>query len=57
LLREFEPEIEKLILIPSEGGVFEVETNGVLLFSKKRSGRHAQSGEVMELVRSYLKER
>jgi selenoprotein W-related protein len=56
-LKEFEPEIEKMILIPSEGGVFEVEANGALLFSKKKSGRHAAPGEVKALVRSYLEER
>jgi selenoprotein W-related protein len=56
LLKEFEPEIEKLVLVPSEGGRFEVDVNDRLLFSKVRSGRHAQPGEVKELVRKYLKE-
>jgi len=57
LLRDFEPEIEKITLIPSEGGRYEIEVNGTLLFSKKASGRHAQAGEVLRLVRDYLKER
>jgi len=57
LLKEFEPEIEQVSLVPSEGGRFEVDVNGALLFSKKTLGRHAQPGEVKELVRKYLKER
>ena len=41
-----------MTLIPSEGGRFEVEVNGTLLFSKLNSGRHAQPGErSRELVR------
>jgi selenoprotein W-related protein len=57
LLKNFEPEIETLTLIPSEGGRFEIEVNHNLLFSKLTSGRHAKSGEVVELVRNYLKDR
>jgi selenoprotein W-related protein len=57
LLKEFEPEIERVTLVPSEGGRFEVEINGKLLFSKKNLGRHARPGEVKGLVRNYLKDR
>jgi selenoprotein W-related protein len=57
LLKEFEPEIERVTLVPSEGGRFEVEINGKLLFSKKNLGRHAQPGEVKGLERNYLKDR
>jgi selenoprotein W-related protein len=38
-------------LIPSSGGVFEVAVDGKLVFSKKALGRHAQPGEVLELIR------
>jgi selenoprotein W-related protein len=38
-------------LVESSGGVFEVEHNGVLLFSKKAVGRFPQDGEVLEIVR------
>lgn len=38
-------------LIESSGGVFEVEVDGTLLFSKKRLGRHAAPGEVLGLIR------
>jgi selenoprotein W-related protein len=56
-LKDFEPEIEKVTLIPSTGGRFEVEINGQLVYSKMSTGRHAQAGEVIQLVQSYLKER
>ncbi len=38
-------------LIPSAGGAFEVEVDGTPVFSKKRMGRHAVAGEVVELIR------
>jgi selenoprotein W-related protein len=37
-------------LIQSSGGVFEVEADGQLVFSKKKLGRHAQPGEVVKLL-------
>ena len=38
-------------LVPSSGGVFEVTVDGTLVFSKKALRRHAQPGEVVELIR------
>jgi selenoprotein W-related protein len=38
-------------LIQSSGGVFEVEVDGRRLFSKKSLGRHAESGEVLRLIK------
>jgi selenoprotein W-related protein len=38
-------------LIPSGGGVFEVQADGAPVFSKKAVGRHAQPGEVVRLIR------
>jgi selenoprotein W-related protein len=37
-------------LIESSGGVFEVTVDGDLVFSKKAVGRHAEPGEVLELM-------
>jgi selenoprotein W-related protein len=37
-------------LIPGSGGVFEVTVDGVLVFSKKALGRHANPGEVLRLI-------
>ncbi len=55
LLLEFEPEISQLILVPSDGGCFEVEVDGDLVYSKLQTGRHAGPGEVVELVRKKIK--
>jgi selenoprotein W-related protein len=44
--RELEFYVANWTLIPSKGGVFEVEVNGELVFSKKALGRHAEPGEV-----------
>jgi len=37
-------------LIESAGGVFEVTVDGDLVFSKQKLGRHAEPGEVLELI-------
>jgi selenoprotein W-related protein len=55
-LEAYEPEIESVTLIPSDGGRFEVVVNGDLLFSKLALKRHVEPGEVVELVRNYLLE-
>jgi selenoprotein W-related protein len=39
-------------LVPSSGGVFEVEVDGKLVFSKKASRRHAEPGEVLRIIRA-----
>jgi selenoprotein W-related protein len=38
-------------LVPSSGGVFEVTVDGNLVFSKKALRRHAEPGEIMELIK------
>ena len=54
-MKEFEPEIESITLVPSDGGRFELTVNERLLYSKLETHRHAEPGEVAELVRKYLK--
>ena len=49
-LRQAFPEAD-VRLVPSSGGVFEVTVDGSLVFSKKALRRHAQPGEVVDLVR------
>lgn len=51
LLREFESEIGSIRVVPSGGGRFEVTIDGQLIYSKLRTGRHAEPGEVARLVR------
>jgi len=50
LLKEFEPNIETLTLIPSDGGRFEVIVNEDLVYSKLQTKRHAEPGEVPGLI-------
>jgi len=50
----FEPEIESLTLVPSDGGRFELTVNGSLLYSKLETRRHAEPGEAVGLVRKFL---
>ncbi len=52
MLEEFEHDISALTVVPSSGGVFEVQVNGDLVFSKKKSGRHADYDEVLASVRA-----
>jgi len=49
-LKEYEHVIESVALIPSDGGRFEVSVNGELVFSKLQAKRHAEAGEVVNLI-------
>jgi selenoprotein W-related protein len=55
LLKKFEPEIESLALLPSDGGRFEVQINGTLIYSKLQTKRHAEPGEVVGLIEKFIK--
>jgi len=50
LLKQFEHLIETLALVPSDGGKFEVNVNGQLVYSKLQTHRHAEPGEIMGLI-------
>lgn len=54
LLKKYEPEIESLTLIPSDGGKFEVVVNNRLIYSKLQTRRHAEPGEISGLVEKLL---
>ena len=56
LLKEFEPEIESVTLVPSDGGRFEVRLNDRLIYSKLQTYRHPDPGEIAGLVRKILRE-
>jgi selenoprotein W-related protein len=56
LLKNYEHLIESLVLVPSDGGRFEVTANGALLYSKSQTRRHAEPGEVLGLVRKLVGE-
>ena len=42
-------------LAESSGGVFEVVADGKTIFSKAQLGRHANPGEVTDLLRPWMK--
>ena len=50
LLKEYEHVIESVVLIPSDDGKFEVSVNRNLIFSKKETKRHAEAGEILNLI-------
>lgn len=52
LLQAFEPDLKQVALIPSDGGRFEVTVDETLVYSKLQTGRHAEPGEVLGLVRA-----
>ena len=50
LVKKYEYQIREITLVPSDGGKFEVSVEGQLVYSKLRTGRHANPGEVEKLV-------
>jgi selenoprotein W-related protein len=40
------------VILPSRGGVFEVEVDGELVFSKKATGRHTEHDEILKKIRA-----
>lgn len=48
ILEARERDVATLTLIPASGGVFEVERDGDLLFSKKKEGRFPEHSEVLD---------
>ena len=50
LLKDYEHLIESVTLIPSDGGRFEVSVNGELIYSKIQTKRHAEAGEIINLI-------
>ena len=50
LLKDYEHVIESVALAPSDGGKFEVSVNGSLIYSKLQTKRHAEPGEILQLV-------
>ena len=51
LLSTYQHVIGSLTLVTGSKGVFDVEVDGDMLYSKHATGRHAGPGEVLELFR------
>ena len=54
LLHDYQHVIDELTVITASGGVFDVEVDGELLFSKKAEGRHVDDGEVLARFREQI---
>ena len=54
VLDEHKLKVEEFIIIPSQGGVFEISVDGKLLFSKTELGRFPEEGEAEEIIRNAI---
>jgi selenoprotein W-related protein len=54
LLHDYQHVIDELTVITASGGVFDVEVDGEVLFSKKAEGRHADEGEILARFREQI---
>ncbi len=52
LLGNYQHIIENLALVTGTSGIFDVEVDGEMLFSKDGCCRHAEPGEILELFTS-----
>ena len=53
LLTNYQHVIESLTFTTGDKGVFDVTVDGGSLYSKAATGRHAESGEVLELFKEH----
>jgi selenoprotein W-related protein len=54
LLHDYQHVIAELTVVTGSKGVFDVEVDGELLYSKHTTGRHAEPGEVLTLFRERI---
>jgi selenoprotein W-related protein len=54
LVHDYQHVIGELTLVMGSKGVFDVEVDGELIYSKHRTGRHARDGEVVRLFRERI---
>jgi selenoprotein W-related protein len=54
LLSNYQHVISELDLVTGDKGIFDVQVDGELIYSKKATGRHAEPGEVLELFERFL---
>jgi predicted Rdx family selenoprotein len=54
LVHDYQHVIADLTLVMGSKGVFDVEVDGELLYSKHATGRHAEPGEVLRLFRERI---
>ena len=54
ILTEFKQQVSTLELIPSEGGRFEVEVDGDLVFSKLEEGEFPEFKQIQKSIKKKL---
>lgn len=54
LLHHYQHVIAELTVVTGSKGVFAVEVDGTLIYSKHETGRHAEPGEVLKLFREHI---
>jgi selenoprotein W-related protein len=54
LLHDYQHVISELELVTGSSGVFDVEVDDKMLFSKRAAGRHAEPGEVLRRFREQI---
>ena len=54
LLHDYQHVIDELTLVTGSKGVFDVEVDGELIYSKHQTGRHAEPGEVLGRFREQI---
>ncbi len=54
LIHDYQHIIADLTLVMGDKGVFNVEVDGQLLFSKHSVDRHAEPGEVLRLFKEFV---
>jgi len=50
LLEKYGTDIKSLLLVPSGGGVYEVEKDGKLIYSKKKTGEFPELKDVTSVL-------
>ena len=56
LKKEYGDIIEEIELIPSDAGAYEIRVNGVLIYSKLETGKHADPPIILGLFKDFIKE-
>ena len=51
LIKELKSRIKRLVLVPSDGGRFEVSIEGKQVFSKLKTGRFPEYAEIRKHIR------
>ncbi len=54
LLHDYQHVIADLRLNTGGSGVFDVVVDGTTIYSKAKTGRHAEPGEVLELFKAHI---